>query len=128
MNTRGALFFTSPEHKQRLLTALQDTGKMDGKKVDAEYAAALYLLTANAHLWKQAKAYTSRDGLDIASMIAEIDLTGGSIVLMMLAGNLFNGGQHIDPLEFTRLDEGNYHAAMTAITIRFYGIQVSHLL
>src|SRR5262249_8740189 len=95
-----ALPFKSEEHKQRLLATLQRIGKIYGGRPDPEYAAALYILTADASTWNKAKDYVDRDGIDIAAMLEEVDFSSGYIVLIELAGNLFNNNQHIDPLEF----------------------------
>jgi hypothetical protein len=35
-----AIFFTSPEHRQRLLAAAQQIGKIHAGRVDPEYGAA----------------------------------------------------------------------------------------
>jgi hypothetical protein len=114
----ATLFFKSPGHKQRFLTTVQDLGRVYGGKIDQEYGAALYILTADAGIWKSAQAYVERDAIDIEAMLAELDFSHGYAVLVKLAGNLFNGEQHLDPVEFMRLDECNFTVVLTALQIR----------
>lgn len=114
-----SMFFASDAHKQHFTGAIQKLERInrDGK-IDAEYGAALYILTADAPTWEKAQDYIDDDGIDLAAMLREIHLSSGYSVLVKLAGNLFNGEQHIDPLEFMRLDENNFTVALTPITMR----------
>jgi hypothetical protein len=121
---KASIFFKSPDHKQRFLTAMQHIGKVYDGKLDQEYGAALYILTADAGIWKSAQTYVERHAIDIEAMLAEIDLSHGYAVLVNLAGNLFNGEQHLEALELMRLDENNFSVALTAIRIRRAGLQV----
>jgi hypothetical protein len=102
-------------------------GKIYGGKLDPEYSAALYLLTAYLGLWQKVSGYVSRTGLDIEGMLEELDLCGGHTVLVQWAGNLFNGLQHIDPLELMRLDESNFHLALASLKLRRYSLRVNDL-
>ena len=119
------VFFKSPGHKQRFLTAMQQIGKIDRGRLDQEYGAALYILTADTGIWKSARAYVQRHAIDIEAMLVEIDVSHGYAVLVKLAGNLFNSEQHIDPVEFMRLDESNFQVALTALQIRRASIRAS---
>lgn len=112
------IFFKSARHQQRFLATMQQIGKIYGEELDPEYAAALYILTADAGTWQKAREYVSRQGIDIQVMLEEVDFSSGYIVLMKLAGNLFNNQQHLDPLEFLRLDDHNFHLALTALIVR----------
>lgn len=58
-------------------------------------------------------------------MLQEQDFSEGYSVLVMLAGNLFNGEVHIDPLEFLRLDDENFRVALTAIQLRRSSVRVN---
>src|SRR2546430_15759127 len=100
------MFFKSAEHKQRFLTAIQQTGKIYNGKLDEEYAAAMYILTADTHTWSNAQSYVDREGIDLEAMLKEVHFSHGYEVLIKLAGNLFNSHLHIDPVEFMILDEG----------------------
>jgi hypothetical protein len=114
----ASIFFTSPDHKQRFLTVMQRLGKIDDGRLNQEYGAALYILTASHSLWQKSQAYVERHAIDIEAMLAEIDVSHGYAVLLKLAGNLFNGEHHIDPVEFMRLDANNFTVALTALQIR----------
>jgi hypothetical protein len=119
--------FKSAEHKQRLLTTMQELGKIYRGTLDEEYLSALYILTADRSTWQKASQYVSRDGIDITAMLKEVDFSGGYGVLIQLAGNLFNQRQHLDPIELLRLDEHNFRLALTAIALRRYGLRFSDL-
>jgi hypothetical protein len=114
-------FFKSDSHKTRFKDAMEEFGKVyDGIKYDREYAAAFYILTADLATWQKTygSGYISRHGIQIEEILQDVDFSGGHAVLIRLAGNLFNNQQHIDPLEFLRLDESNFYVALSAIIIR----------
>lgn len=113
--------FKSETHKNRFIEIMHSLGKVYGGRFDPEYSAALYLLTADLSIWRKVSSYVSRDGIYIDTVVEEVDLSGGYAVLVKLAGNLFNDQQHIDPLEFLRLDDDNFDLALTAIKLRRYG-------
>lgn len=121
------IYYKSPSHKTRLLDAMQALGKVDGGVLDPEYASALYILTADAGIWNRARGYISNRGIAIEEMLKREDFSGGYEVLVKLAGNLFNGNEHIDPLEFLRLDESNFLLALSAIMIRRHGLRLEDL-
>ncbi len=114
------IFFTSPAHKARFLGIMQHLGKVHGGKLDPEYGAALYILTASAATWQKANGYiaSDRDGIDFAGMLAEVDFSGGYSVLVKLASNLFNQETHTDPIELMRLDDSNFQVALTSLLLR----------
>lgn len=114
----NGVFFKAVEHQQRFLAAMQQIGKIYAGKLDPEYAAALYILTADRGTWQKARAYVSRHGIDIQTLLEEVDFSSGYSVLIKLAGNLFNNQQHLDPLEFLRQDERNFPVALTALILR----------
>ena len=113
------IFFKSPEHQTRFIEAMQAIGKLvnDGR-FDPEYSAALYILTSGLSMWEKTSGYVTRHGINFDTILEEVDFGGGHTRLVRLAGNLFNGNQHIDPLEFVHLDDGNFKVAITAIKIR----------
>ncbi len=121
----NGIFFTSAGHQQRLFAAMQQIGKIDAGKLDPEYAAALYLLTAHTGTWQKAQKYVSRHGIDLQTLLDEVHFSRGYLVLIKLAGNLFNNHQHLDPLEFLRLDEHNFLLALTALIVRRAGLQIA---
>jgi hypothetical protein len=114
----ATMYFKSQEHRERFLAALLALGKIYNDKIDQEYGAALYILTADHAIWQKAQPYIERHAIDIEAMLAEIDLSHGYEILVKLAGNLFNGEQHLDPLDFIILDERNFAVALTALQIR----------
>ena len=119
------IIFKSAGHKQRFLAAIQNIGKVYGDKIDPEYGAALYILTSQVSTWNKASDYVSRDGIDFEAMLKEVDFSGAYSVIIDLAGNLFNGNTHIDPVELLRLDEQNFQIALDAIKLRRSGMSVS---
>jgi len=113
------LYYTSPEHKKRFLTAMLTSGKVYDGKLDPEYASALYILTSSAGTWQKASSFVDRDGIDFEAMLAEVDFSGGYGVLIHLAGNLFNDRFTCSPVDIcTRLDSENFTIALTALQIR----------
>jgi|SRR6266567_2409330 len=118
MSNPQTTVFKSDEHENRFKGVMQQTGKIYNGRYDAEYAAALYILTADPSTWNKAQEYVSHSGIDFSGMLEDIDFSGGYSVLILLAGNLFNGQQHLDPLEFLRLDDVNFELAIAAIKLR----------
>lgn len=112
------IFFKSPEHKQRFVTTMQQIGKIYDGKLDPEYGAAVYILTADLSTWNKANSYVSCEGIDIPALLEETYFSGGYSVLIRLAGNLFNSQIHIEPIDLLRLDEGNFNVALTSLKLR----------
>ncbi len=112
------IFFTSPDHKKRWLTAILTIGKVYDGKLDQEYGAALYILTADLTTWQKVQSYVDRGGVDFEAMLREVDFSGGYRVLIRLAGNLFNDQTACSPVELMRLDDRNFTLAMNAFQIR----------
>jgi hypothetical protein len=112
------MFFKSDEHKQRFLAVIQQIGKIYDGKLDQEYGAALYILTADADTWEQASNYVNRSGIDFETMLKRVHFSGGYSVLMRLAGNLFNNRMPCNAVELMRLDEDNFTVALTALQVR----------
>lgn len=110
------VFFKSVEHRERFVTAIESVD--DGGVLDAGYTAGVYILSAELGLWMKAQSYVRGDVIAMPALVRDVDLSGGYSVLVNLAGNLFNGGLHLDPLELLRLDEGNFKVALTAIQMR----------
>jgi hypothetical protein len=120
------IVFKGPEHKQRFVETMQRIGgKIYQGQFDPEYAAAVYILTADLSTWRKAGTYVARNGIDFESLLEEVDFSGSYQVLIKWAGNLFNEQQHLDPIETLRLDESNFQIALSALLIRRYGLQVS---
>ncbi len=123
----ATIFYTSPDHKKRWLTAILTIEKTWEGKLDPEYASALYILTSRTGTWQQAQGYVARDGIDFEALINEVDFSGAYLQLIKLAGNLFNGTIHMDPVELYRLDEENFTLALTALQIRRVSIPLSEI-
>lgn len=121
------ILFKTPTHKSRFLMMMQGLGKMDDDRLDSEYGAALFILTADVATWNKAQGYVSRDGIRFEDLLEEGNFSGGYSVLIALAGNLFNGNVHIDPLELMRLDENNFQLAISAIKLRRYSLRLSEV-
>lgn len=121
------MFFKSNDHTERLLTAMHRIGKVYSGKLDQEYGAALYILTADQAIWNKTRDYVDSNGIDFEAMLKEVDFSGGYGVLVTLAWNLFNGHGHLDPIEFMRLDESNFQIALNAIIVRRYSLRAEEL-
>jgi hypothetical protein len=124
------LFFKNPGHKalftntmRYLVEKIDDDGKMD-----PEYAAALYILTADTATWKRVRSYVSHSGIDFPTMLEEVDLSHGHQVLVQLAGNLFNEQTSVSPVEFTILDTRNFEVAIQAQMIRYCAPRIEQLI
>lgn len=120
--------FKSPGHRNRFLDTLVKLGVVYDGSPDIEFASALYILTADVSTFKKASEYITQDGIAIARMIKEVDFSGGYYVLIKLAGNLFNGEQHLDPLELMKLDEANLQVAFTAILLRRFNVTMEDFI
>ena len=122
------IFFKSPKHRQRWLSTLLALGKEYDGRLDAEYGAALYILTADLDTWQQAQAYVGRDGIDFEALLREVHFSGGYGALIRLAGNLFNDRTACSPVDLaTRLDDTNFTVALTALQVRRSSLQVDDL-
>ncbi len=117
-------FFTSEEHRRRFVEIMQQLGKAYHGKYDSEYASALYILTADLWTWKAVSDYVSRDSIEIEAILENIHFSSGYVTLIKLAGNLFNGNQDINPVEFLRLDESNFLIAVNALLVRRHSFAV----
>ena len=89
----------SPEHRQRFVTAMRQIGKIDAGKFDPEYAAALYILTVDYATWDKPNGYVKRTGIDMDAILHASIFSSGETVLVLLAWNLFNEGQSVNPIE-----------------------------
>lgn len=121
--------FVSQEHKQRFTTAMQAIDRMAANgECDAEYASALYVLTAHMNTWNHAESYVSHAGIDFEVLSTYACFSGGYSVLIEWTSGLFNGNTAIVPSQLMRLDENNFQLALNALHIRRYGLQVSDVV
>lgn len=114
------MFFKSTEHMERFLDVIEGIGQVHNGQIDLEYGAAVYILTADLEIWGKSKQYIDAEGIAFGELLADTDFSGGYTILVKLAGNLFNNGQHLDPLDLIGLDEDNFKAALTAMQLRRY--------
>lgn len=122
------IFYTSPDHKKRWLTAILTIEKTWEGKLDPEYASALYILTSSARTWQKTASSVDREGIDFAAMVQEVDFSGGSVRLIRLAWNLFNDGTPCNPVDLvTAIDEQNFTIALNALQIRRARLPLSEL-
>ena len=122
------MVFISPEHRNRFIAAISNIGKIYNGKFDPEYASALFILTAHLGTWKKTRDYVDNHGISFEEILKDIDFSGGYSVLIKLASNLFNGNEHIDPLEFLRLDDANFELAISAIRMRRDGYSTAQAM
>lgn len=122
------IFFTSPAHKERFVTAMQEIGKIYDGRYDSEYGAAIYILTSSSNTWSKAQGYIKHNGIDIEKMLEEQDWSGGLRRLVKLAGSLFNGQIQVDLSDvINSLDGGNFKVMISSILIRRRGLRVDNL-
>lgn len=120
--------FKSLEHKRRFKEAIiacevmQKTPLVFNGKFDVYYASALFILTADLATWQKSQRYISKRGIDFPALLKEVDFSSGYLVMVKLAGNLFNGDQHVDPVELIILDRTNFSIAIDAIKVRRYSL------
>lgn len=116
------MYFAEKGHRDRFLTIIKEMRKIYDGKVDEEYGACLYILTSDPGFWEQTKAYVQGPPdtrIFMKKLIHEQYLSHGYDALMRLASNLFDGGQHVDPIVLIdTLDENNWQIAQTAMRIR----------
>jgi hypothetical protein len=120
------IVFQGVDHKRRFLAVMQKIGKVyEGNKIDPEYGAALFVLTADLGTWERAQYYVAHDGILFRKMLRDLDWSGGYRVLIKWAANLFNEqAAHIDPVQLMRLDERNFAIALSALRIRRDGLYI----
>jgi hypothetical protein len=114
--------FKSAEHRSRFMQIMKQLNKSGGGRFDSEYAAALYILTADAGTWKRASGYVSQSGIRFSTMLNKGYLSSGEAVLVKLAANLFGQNKKVDPVEFMVLDENNFKLALNALQVRRYSL------
>lgn len=123
------IFFKSDGHRARFIQIMNQLGRInrDGK-YDQEYGSALYILTADSGTWSRAREYIDDEGIDFDLMLDSTDFSSGYNRLVRLAGNLFNSGQHIEPVEIcTGVDTANFLVALTAMQMRRDAISASEI-
>jgi hypothetical protein len=119
-------YWKSISHQERFLAAVPRIGKTwpeRGGQFDTEYAAALYILTADSNTWSKAKDYVDRNGIDFEQMLEEVDFSSGYTRLVKLAWHLFNERGQLLPIELLHLDDKNFRLALEAMKIRRYGFR-----
>jgi hypothetical protein len=124
-----AMYFADKGHRERFAAALQQIGRVyDDGKVDQEYGAALYILTADEGFWNDVKQYVKRNEIDMEALEEQHYLSSGYFVLIRVAWNLFHGMHRIDLTDLMLLDENNFQIALAAIQIRRHMWRLAELL
>lgn len=127
------IFFASSDHRERLLSTMQQIGKVYAGKLDFEYLAALYLLTADAYSWKYVRPYVSHEGIRFREMLDGLHWSSSERLLAELAYNLFSGNPEakVDLSGMTNLDQNNFELAVCAIQLYWfahaYGVKAEEL-
>lgn len=90
-------------------------------KIDREYGAAFFILTAplfeGRNVWRYVREDT--DGIDFEDLVNEGSMSGGELIAVKVAWHLFNGHGRIDLRDIIdRLDDGVYDRVINAIHIR----------
>lgn len=107
------LFFQSSKHKQRFVEIIERIDRGD----DCEYVSALYILTSDLLNWQTLEQYVSHDSIKFSAML-NMPLSTSEDVFLRVAANLFNGSEHVDPVEFVSLDEKNFRVVVQAMELR----------
>jgi hypothetical protein len=97
-----------------------DHGQEQPDHFDSEYGAALYILTSTLGIWNKAMYAVYPLHIEFATMLKKNDWSGGTVVLIELAGNLFNNGTKANPNDLKRLDDMNIEVALNAFLLRFF--------
>jgi uncharacterized protein DUF6075 len=127
-----AIYFKSPEHKDRFQAAIQLVGKFDDGLIDREYGAALYLLSHDEGTWNLAKKYVSSSGIKFHELLERPAFSTSELTIFKLAANLFYSRVDNDeniypkPVELAWLDENNFMLAINALKLRYFGLKVDN--
>src|SRR5262249_15619147 len=107
----------------RFVAAIERIGKVrNGGKIDPEYGAALYLLTAMPQIWEGISGHVKKIGIPFGDILENIAFSTSEYALVELAGNLFNLGQtRASPINLMMLDQRYFEATLTALRLRRYG-------
>src|SRR5579859_1317618 len=124
---RGGIFFKSDAHLQWFLAIIQNIDAVEDGRIDPEYGAAVYILTADDELLQKSRTYISRHGIRFEHLLKEVDFSEGYRVLVKLAGNLFNP-QNVAPapVDLFILDNENFMVACNALVVRSHRHLFSH--
>ena len=115
--------FHSEEQKQLFLHTMEVLHQIDHGVLDAYYAAALYVLTADRGIWNKARDYIDVERISIyfEELLKEVHFSHGESLLVAWAGNLFGAIIPVSPKELVNtLDEPLYQLALTALSLRRY--------
>lgn len=112
------IFFKSAAHKQRFLGTINQIGKIENGKLDPEYAAALYILTASSGSWLKAAGHVSRNGIEFEEIQATA-YSSGEQFMVLVAWSLFNGHQSVNLADLSGLDRHNFRLALDAMQLRY---------
>lgn len=119
------MHYKDKEHQERFLNLIRKHDKaFSNGKVDSEYATAYFLLTANYYVWNKVSKYIDDDGINFMAMSEDCVFSSGELLLVKLAGNLFNGSfyKDISPLDFiSTLDTEYFRVIMEAFKTRKMG-------
>lgn len=115
--------FRDDSHRARWSAAVQTANAvMEGGRVETDFAASLYILTADPDLYERIRKHVHQHWMDFEEML-RMGLSAGECVLVALAGNLYNGGFYaergLSPLDIvTRCDEKSVALAVMALAMR----------
>lgn len=121
--------FIDRSHAQRWAEVVDITGAVESdlNKVNTAFGASLYLLTAVSTLSESLSDYVHRGWIDFDSLIENTfkSLSSGEKVIVLLAGNLYNGAYKCTPSDFlSKCDETMVTIALTAIELRANRIEL----
>jgi hypothetical protein len=117
------MFFRNTEHRRRF-QSLRKSGLFPLLNFSEAYAAAVFLLTSDAFLWKQSKAYINQSSIRFKDIrIHGVDLDGYAI--FHTARDLYHGTDHIAISELSDpelINDKLLRLIINAFLVRRHGI------
>lgn len=113
--------FLSPEHKSDYIDALEITGAVGPDNgISSYFGASLYLLTGLRGAWSRLKRYIGCSFIDHGAALDDLRLSRGEVLIVRLAGNLYNGGFWEDsPWDLiSELDAETFGLSLEALRLR----------
>ena len=97
-------------------------------RFNKEFLSVIFLMAGNEELNRKIEPYfdVNKGEFDTLEMFEEQDFSSGLRVLALLAVNLFNANEKVDPLQLMSLDDVNFKLAMNAIILRRHGMSTEY--
>lgn len=121
--------FLNKEHREAFLEALKLTSSAseDGT-ISTYFGASLYLLAALPYAYPRMRQFLSRRCIDFPAILDSVSLSSGEVVIISLAGNLYNGSffDRYTPLDIVSCcDDEMVGLACSALLLRKSRLSIS---